>query len=238
MNIGELGRRYSLPDDALIRLRCFGALLASDSTAPTSVRDPEGVLTVHLADSLVALELDVVRCAASVADLGSGAGLPGLPLAIALPEARVSLVESNRRKCEFLERAIGVCELVNARAVPERAESWAEGAGRFDLVTARAVAPLGVLTEYAAPLLRIGGALVAWRGKRDPEVEAEAARAAEILGLCVHEPVPVAPYPAAEHRHLHVAVKVRETPDRFPRRPGIARKRPLGAHGRPREDVV
>jgi 16S rRNA (guanine527-N7)-methyltransferase len=110
-----------------------------------------------------------------------------------------------------------------------RAEEIGGRVSNVDVVTARALAPLDVVAEYAAPLLRVGGHLVAWRGKREPEVEAEGARAAEILGLCAQDPVQVRPYLAAEHRYLHLMSKVRETPERFPRRPGMARKRPLGA---------
>ena len=99
----------------------------------------------------------------------------------------------------------------------------------MDLVTARALAPLEVVVEYAAPLLRIGGTLVVWRGQRDPEREAAAAKAAEIVGIEVGEVLAVQPYPAARNRHLHLMSKVMETPARFPRRPGIAMKRPLGS---------
>ena len=116
----------------------------------------------------MALELDEVRRAREIADIGSGAGFPGLVLAAALPDAHVALVESSAKKCAFLERAVGAMRLHNVVAVPERAESWRAGMGSRDLVTARAVAPLNVLVEYAAPLLRVGGALVAWKGRRDP----------------------------------------------------------------------
>jgi 16S rRNA (guanine527-N7)-methyltransferase len=118
--------------------------------------------------------------------------------------------------------------LDNAEVVNARAEEWSGGIGHFDAVTARALAPLSVVAEYAAPLLRIGGTLVAWRGKREPGVEADAQAAAEILGLSVEAPLQVFPYPAAEHRFLHLLTKVSATPPRFPRRPGMARKRPLG----------
>jgi 16S rRNA (guanine527-N7)-methyltransferase len=194
--------------------------------APTAVRDPRKVLDDHLADSLVALELHTVRSADSLADLGSGAGVPGLPLAIALPSVDVALVESAARKCAFLERAIARCGVANARAVNARAESWTEG---FDVVTARALARLDVVAEYAAPLLVVGGTLVVWRGQRDPAAEASAARAANALGLEPGQIVPVKPYPAAKSRHLHLMSKVTPTPSGFPRRPGMALKRPLGA---------
>ena len=222
-------RRYSLgPGPAAGKLRALAAWVAADDTAPTNVTEPVAVVHDHLADSHVALELPVVRRATHIADLGSGAGFPGLPLAIALPDAQVSLVDSNGRRCAFIDRAAAACDVDNASVVYTRAEQWAEGREACDLVVARALAPLPVVLEYAAPLLTIGGTLVAWRGRRDPEEEARAARAAAVLGLDPLPPVAVRPYPSVQHRHLHPVVKVRETPSRFPRRPGMAVKRPLG----------
>jgi 16S rRNA (guanine527-N7)-methyltransferase len=203
-------------------------LIAEDPTAPTTVREPAAGVDAHVADSLSGLGLAAVRDARVVADLGAGAGFPGIVLAAALPRARVALVESLGRKCDFLERAVAAAGLGNAEVVCRRAEEWREGHGRHDLVTARAVAPLAVLAEYAAPLLAPGGALVAWKGARDPGEEAAGAAAAAQLGLEVAEVRRVRPFPAAEQRHLHRYVKVGPTPDRFPRRPGMARKRPLG----------
>jgi 16S rRNA (guanine527-N7)-methyltransferase len=223
-----LAIRYRLPDDALARLRELHRLLVQDPLAPTAVRDPRRVIDDHLADALVALELEPVRAARTLADLGSGAGVPGLPLAIALPGTGVALVESVARKAAFLERAVAACRVRNVRVVQARAESWPEGLGTFAVVTARALAPLEVVVEYAAPLLVLGGTLVVWRGRRDPEAEEAAARAATEVGLEPAGVVPVQPYPAAQSRHLHLMSKVMETPGRFPRRPGRALKRPLG----------
>jgi 16S rRNA (guanine527-N7)-methyltransferase len=117
----------------------------------------------------------------------------------------------------------------NARAIPERAEDWAGAEGReaYDAVTARALAPLAVIAEYAAPLLRDGGVLVAWKGSRDEEEERRGAAAAEQLGLSAPEVMRVEPFEGAANRHLHVLEKVGPTPERFPRRPGMASKRPL-----------
>ncbi|HEX5404772.1 MAG TPA: RsmG family class I SAM-dependent methyltransferase, partial [Pseudonocardiaceae bacterium] len=140
----------------------------------------------------------------------------------------VTLVESAARKCAFLERAITRCGVVNARLVNARAESWPDGIESFDVVTARALGPLEVVVEYAAPLLTVGGSLVVWRGRRDPEAESAAARAAAELGLEPTQIIPVKPYPAAQSRHLHLMSKVTATPSGFPRRPGVAAKRPLG----------
>lgn len=228
-SIAALAGRWPMPSTAPEQLERLLDLVSSDGSAPTTVRARDRVLEDHLADSLVALDLhDVPWREAEIADLGAGAGFPGLPLAIALPGSHVSLVESNTRKCQFLARAVDTCELENVTVVRERAELWSDGLRRCDVVVARALAALPVVAEYAAPLLRIGGALVAWRGRRDPSEEAAAARAAQILGLRPQEPIAVAPYPAAAHRHLHVLTKVSDTPARFPRRPGVARKHPLG----------
>jgi 16S rRNA (guanine527-N7)-methyltransferase len=227
-SLAALAGRHGLDGIALRRLSLFGALLVQDDLAPTRVRAPLRVRDDHLADALVGLELPEIGSGSTIADLGAGAGVPGIPLAIALPSTHVTLVEGNRRKCDFMSRAIDLLGLVNASVVCGRAETWQDGIGNCEVVTARALAPLDILAEYAAPLLTLGGALVAWRGKRDLEVEADGARAAEILGLVVHEPVQVSPYAGAAHRYLHVMTKATPTPDRFPRRDGVARKRPLG----------
>jgi 16S rRNA (guanine527-N7)-methyltransferase len=229
--VQRLADRYELPADAVRQLDTLLGLLTEDEHAPTSLRDRDGALRDHLADSLSGLELPLLRNAppeAAIADIGSGPGLPGLPLAIALPAATVTLVESNGRKCAFIAAAAAACGLLNVEVVNARAEQWPGGRNRFDIVTARALARLDIVAEYAAPLLRIGGCLVAWRGRRDADDEAAGAIAAEKLGLEQGEPIAVTPYPGARYRHLHVLRKIAATPPAFPRRPGAARKRPLG----------
>lgn len=227
--LSALVERFGLELEFQPRFAALLSLLADDRLAPTTIRDPGQAVRDHLADALVALELPEVRQAGTIADLGAGAGVPGLPLAIARPEATVFLVESNRRKCVFIARAIEATGAINAVVVPERAESWADGIGRCDVVTARAVAPLPVVAEYAAPLLCESGALIAWRGRQDPDEEAAAVVASAELGLRYEAPVPVRPHRDAVHRHLQRLVKIAPTPERFPRRPGVARKRPLGS---------
>jgi 16S rRNA (guanine527-N7)-methyltransferase len=223
----DLVRSHGLDDLASQQLAGLVKLIADDEQAPTTVRDPPAIVRDHLADSLIALDLEPVRSAQTIADLGAGAGFPGLPLAIALPRSSVHLVESNRRKAEFLGRAITATPIPNAHVVPARAEEWAAGAGACDLVVARALAALPVVAEYAAPLLAPGGMLLVWRGRRDGIEEGAAVHAASILGLDPLEPIHVVPYRDALHRHLHPFRKIAPTPARFPRRPGVARKRPL-----------
>jgi 16S rRNA (guanine527-N7)-methyltransferase len=221
----EVGRRFGVPPAGVEALRAILELQASDPTAPTAVRDPAEAVDRHVADSLVALDLPVVREAGRLADIGAGAGWPGLALAAALPEAHVALVESAARHCRYLEKAVAAGALANAEVVHARVEEWS---ATNDVVCARALAALPVLCEYAAPLLADGGVLVAWKGAVRRDEAAAGDRAAELLGLERVEVREVDPYPAAERRTLHVFQKVAPTPDRFPRRPGMAVKRPLG----------
>jgi 16S rRNA (guanine527-N7)-methyltransferase len=227
-DLQSLCKRYSLDASQGDSLLAILDRLAADELAPTAVREPDEALRTHLADSLAALDLDVVHSALTIADLGSGAGFPGLPLAVALPSAEVRLVESQRRKCDFIEAVCRAAGIANARTVCARAEEWVAGAAANDVVLARALAPPAVVLEYAAPLLRLGGALVDWRGRRNADEEAAAVVAATALGL---EPATirrVEPYEGVREHHLHVYSKIDPTPPRFPRRAGVARKRPLG----------
>jgi 16S rRNA (guanine527-N7)-methyltransferase len=193
------------------------------------VHDRREVENVHIADSLVGLEVPAVKEAARIVDLGSGAGPPGLVLAIARPEAEVMLVESVGKKCAWLERTVSALGLENVRVVCARAEELEEEP--FDVVTARALASLPVLCEYAAPLLRDGGALVAWKGAVDAREDADGLHAAQVLGLEREEVRAVEPYPGSQRRTLHVFRKVSPTPEGYPRRPGMAAKRPLTVPG-------
>lgn len=227
--LAELAARYGLPGAASERLGVLLDLVAAEPAAITAVRDPSEGVDVHVADSLVALDIPAVRQARRIADLGSGGGFPGLVLAIALPQARMALVESAGRKSAFLSAAASALELPNVEVVNVRAEAWREGAGVHDLVTARALAPLTVLLEYAAPLLAPGGLLVAWKGRRDTGEEADGRAAAAALGLSEPSSVRVEPFAGAGNRHLYLSSKVSPTPDRYPRRPGMARKRPIQA---------
>jgi 16S rRNA (guanine527-N7)-methyltransferase len=227
--LARLAARFELPPGATDTLATLLGHQAVDGHAPTTVTSPAAAAERHVADSLVALELPEVRGATRIADLGAGAGWPGLALAAALPEATVALVESAVRRCSYLERAVDAAGLGNVQVVHARAEDWPGGLGAHDLVTARALAALAVLAEYAAPLLAPGGALVAWKGVLNPdELRAGAAACAE-LGLDTPRVVRVDPYPGAGPATLVVARKVAPTPERFPRRPGMALKRPLGA---------
>jgi 16S rRNA (guanine527-N7)-methyltransferase len=229
----QLAGDYGLSAQQISQLEAILRTLEIDEHAPTAVRAASQAHDVHVADSLVALEVDQLSAASRIADLGAGAGFPGLPLAVALPAARVALIESRRRKCEFLTRVCTAAHVENASVVCARAEQWRDGLSSNDAVVARALAPQPVVLEYAAPLLCVGGTLVDWRGRRNGDEEEAAVRAADTLGLQRVEIRHVEPFADATDRHLHVFRKASATPERFPRRAGMARKRPLGSRTRP-----
>ena len=188
--------------------RWLEALVATPGL--TSVRDLEEARSVHLADSLRALE--VVRgLGGPIVDVGSGGGAPGIPLAVALPEREVTLLESSRRKCAFLER--WAREFPNVRVVYGRAEE--QPVDSWGVALAKALAPPTVAAEWCLPLVAPGGAAVLFVG---PSAEEElVARVAERLAAeLVESPL-----------GLFVLRKLGPTPEGFPRRAGVARKRPL-----------
>ncbi len=212
-------------------LRALLELLRSDPRAPIADSTRPRAQQVHIADSLSGLEFEQLRGAGRIADLGSGAGLPGLVLAAELPESRVELIEAAGRKAEFLRRAIAAMGIDNAQVVAERAEGWSGGGGReaYDAVTARAVGRLATLAELASPLLGTGGHLLAWKGRRDPGEEAELERAAPRLAVEPVEVRAVRPYEGSRDRHIHLLRKNGPTPNELPRRDGLAAKRPFGS---------
>lgn len=181
-----------------------------DTPGLTALREPEEARRVLLDDSLRGAEV-VGRFPGPVVDVGSGGGAPGIPLAAALPDREVVLLEAQRRKCDFLERAAR--EFPNVRVVWSRAEEQAVDS--FGVAVAKALAPPPVAAEWCLPLVTPGGAAVLWVG---PSADVEAVgRVAEQL----------AAGPPEEHDGLLVLPKLGPTPPGFPRRPGVARKRPL-----------
>jgi 16S rRNA (guanine527-N7)-methyltransferase len=205
------------------------ALLAEERASVSSVVD-ERAWKVHVADSLTGLEVPELRAASRIADVGAGAGFPGLALAVALPAAQVDLIESVGRKCDFMRTAIAAAAIANATVLNTRSEELAAGEGResYDVVTARAVGRLSTLAELASPLLKPNGVLVAWKGKRDGDEERELGRAAESLSMRPEQVLDVGDRAGSKHRHLHVIRKSGDTPANLPRRPGMAKKRPKG----------
>lgn len=219
----------ALDEGARQQLQIVLDLLAEERASVSSVVD-ERAWQVHVVDSLTGLEVAELRSALRIADIGSGAGFPGLVLAVALPNAQVDLIESVGRKCEFMRRAAAAAGITNAAVRNLRSEEWAAAEGReaYDAVTARAVGRLSTLAELASPLLRPDGILVAWKGRRDSDEEEQLENASGNLAMKLEETRDVGDRAGSEHRHLHVIRKAGATPENLPRRSGMAKKRPRG----------
>jgi 16S rRNA (guanine527-N7)-methyltransferase len=222
-----------LSDAQLEALDAHVRLLAAWNAAInlSGIRDPAAIALEHVLDSLTALPILRRADVTEFLDLGSGAGYPGLPLAVTLPAARALLVESVGKKARFLAvvaEALGLSDRVRVAAT--RAETLAADPhhrGRWPAVVARAVCDLTELAELSLPLLVVGGALVAWKKTtQDGELD-QAERALPFLGgrVAAREPVTV---PGLEDHVLLVIEKVDRTPAEFPRDPAARRSRPLG----------
>jgi 16S rRNA (guanine527-N7)-methyltransferase len=184
----------------------------------TAVGDAVEARRVLVDDALAAAEL---VAEGPVVDVGSGGGSPGIPVALVRPELHVDLLEAQRRKCDFLEAATR--ELANVSVVCARAEEHGRGVGRdaYRTALAQALAPVPVALEWCLPLTCVGGRVILLAGEVDLVA---AATVSEAVGGGTPELVPL---PGSQRRGLLVVPKLEATPERFPRRPGAARKRPL-----------
>jgi 16S rRNA (guanine527-N7)-methyltransferase len=215
-------------EEKLQRLAEWSVGLEISGTAISSVDD---AWDRHIRDSLVGADVPVVAAASRIVDIGSGAGFPGLVLGVALPDTEVVLVDSVRKKMQVAARIAEELELSNVECVWGRVEEISRLGSphreAYDVVTARALAPLAALLEYAAPLLRVGGSLVAWKGAPSDEELVAAESARSVLGYGESTMSETRPFSRSRSRHFYLAEKLQPVEDRFPRKPGIALKRPL-----------
>ena len=204
----------------------------------TAVRDPAAVQRRHFGESLALLEalrgaaLLRADTPATVVDLGPGAGFPGVPMSIAEPALELTLVEASAKRCRFLDALVTALELDNVRVVQARAEEAGRDPalrGRFDVAIARALAPLNVLVELALPLLRVGGTLATPKGSRWRAELADAGFAITALGGEALPSLPLALVEGAPPQQVLLVRRSGPLDERFPRRSGIPRKRPLTA---------
>ncbi|MFG0274401.1 MAG: 16S rRNA (guanine(527)-N(7))-methyltransferase RsmG, partial [Phycisphaerales bacterium] len=210
----------------LERLGRYLALLLDANTRMnlTAIRDPGEAWLRHIFDSLTLLPmLAELPAGARVADVGSGGGAPGIPLAIVLPDLRFTLIEATGKKADFLRAAADSIGLANLEVVADRAESVGQSALRaqFDAVTARAVGPIRVLAELVIPLATVGGLALLIKGQKAEEELADAKRALHSLHATV---AGVVPTPTGRIVALE---KPRATPGKYPRRPGEPKREPL-----------
>jgi 16S rRNA (guanine527-N7)-methyltransferase len=217
------------------QLRAFSAygdaLAAAAQRFNLTAVPVERYLEDHFIDSLTLMQSGKILPGCKCADIGAGAGLPGIPVKIAAPEIDLVLIESNTKKADFLQKVIAELGLGGARVYLGRAEE----AGRaenmretMDVVFARAVASLPVLLEYALPLLKTGGCFLAMKGPRSDQEMAAARGAAGSLGGLVEDVRSPGGLEPGRQRVVVLVKKVESTPLGFPRKTGIPAKRPLG----------
>lgn len=199
----------------------------------TAITDAQGVQIKHFLDSLtclIALRVVSSAPALSIADVGTGAGFPGIPLKIVCPAIRVTLIEATGRKVAFLEHLIARLELDGVTAVKARAEEIGHDPAhreQYDWAVARAVAELPALVEFLLPLVRVGGKCLAQKGESAPAEAQAAERALRLLGGQLNQLIPVELPGVAETRYLVLLDKVAATPAKYPRRAGVPAKNPL-----------
>lgn len=225
----------TLTDEKLVQFSRYASLLLAwnQQMNLTAITDPEGITVKHFLDSLVFVPwLKQLYPSQKVllADLGTGAGFPGIPINILLPEIHVVLIDSLSKRINFLKAIIQELGLTKIEAIHTRAEDIGRAPsyrGCFDVVTARAVAELPILLEYAIPLLKVGGRLIAAKGM-DPDTEIKSAQKA--LSELNSELEIVQQYSLAEgadHRSLIIIKKKERTPEKYPRAAGKPKKNPL-----------
>jgi 16S rRNA (guanine527-N7)-methyltransferase len=199
----------------------------------TAIQESEKIRTKHFLDSLTCLTVMREKPPERLIDIGTGAGFPGIPLKIAYPQLRVTLVESVGKKANFCRHIVKSLGLEGVEVIQERAEiigQMAQYREQFDWVVARAVASLPTLVEYMLPLAHIGGSVIAMKGESAPAEAHAADRATHLLGGRLRRLAPITLPGVVDERYLVVIDKVAATPDQYPRRVGIPAKKPIGAN--------
>ena len=216
-----------LPEETRQKLCDFGAAMVKQNEVMnlTAITAPDQVAKLHLLDSLT-----VLCCAdlkgKQIIDVGCGAGFPGVPLAIACPEAKITLLDSLAKRMNWLDTVLPQLEVTNARTLTARAEeAVADRREKFDFATSRAVARLNILLELTAPYVRVGGKVLAMKGAAAREELAEAKNAIKKLGLQLEE---VKDFPIDGTNHSVIILKkVAHTPAQYPRRYAKIKQAPL-----------
>ena len=196
----------------------------------TALTAPEDVAVKHIIDSLTAYDAALFDGARTLIDVGTGAGLPGIPLAVYAPHLTVTLLDSLNKRVRFLTEVTAAMGLQNVRCIHARAEEaarTAEHRAAYDIAVSRAVARLPVLLEYTLPFVRVGGTLLALKGRAYAEEQKEARRAAEVLGGGRITARPVHLPGLDDVRAILTVTKERQTPAIYPRGGGAPARRPL-----------
>ena len=226
-----LGMDLSPVQEEAFQVYAQELLLWNERINLTAIREPADMIRKHFLDSLTCTYAwREMEPPASLIDIGTGAGFPGIPLKILMPGLRLTLVESIGKKADFCRHIVDTLLLENVEVITARAEEvGAQGAHRemYDAATARAVAQLNILAEYLLPLVRVGGFAIAQKGNTAPAESQQANRAITILGGVIRPLIPVTIPRVEEARYLVVMKKIKPTPAAYPRRVGIPSRKPL-----------
>lgn len=226
-----LGVELSPVQEESFRVYARELLIWNERINLTAIREPADIIRKHFLDSLTCtFAWREMEPPASLIDIGTGAGFPGIPLKILMPGLRLTLVESIGKKADFCRHIVDTLQLENVEVITARAEEvGAQDTHRemYDAATARAVAQLNILAEYLLPLVRVGGFAIAQKGNTAPAESQQANRAITILGGVIRPLIPVMIPRVEEARYLVVMKKIKPTPAAYPRRVGIPSRKPL-----------
>ena len=233
----ELMKVFDIPgvdssDEKLRQLSGYmeGILDFNESINLTAITDRKEFIAKHYIDSLMCAAMDEINDADTVIDVGTGGGFPGVPLAIAFPEKKFTLIDSLNKRIKIVNQLCDELEIKNVRAIHGRAEELARKKDmreQFDICVSRAVANMATLSEYCLPFVKVGGSFIAYKGPDCESEVKEASNAIEKLGGCLLRiESPEADGVAFDHR-LIVVKKIAATAVKFPRKPGTTSKEPM-----------
>jgi len=219
-------------EDKLEKFNDFMKLLLewNEKMNLTAITDPEEIVIQHFMDSISPLKLGLIKGNQKIIDVGTGAGFPGLPLKIMMPEIKLVLLDSLKKRTEFLKKVVEVLQLEQVEIIHGRAEEFgrkAEYREQFDIVVSRAVAPLRILIEYCIPFVKKDSYFISYKG---PGADNEIKEAQNALKELRAEKVRIekieVPYSERQHK-LIIIQKIAKTSNKYPRTPGKAKKSPL-----------
>lgn len=233
----ELMKVFDIPgvdssDEKLRQLSGYmeGILDFNESINLTAITDRKEFIAKHYIDSLMCAAMDEINDADTVIDVGTGGGFPGVPLAIAFPEKKFTLIDSLNKRIKIVNQLCDELEIKNVRAIHGRAEELARKKDmreQFNICVSRAVANMATLSEYCLPFVKVGGSFIAYKGPDCESEVKEASNAIEKLGGCLLRiERPEADGVAFDHR-LIVVKKIAATAAKFPRKPGTPSKEPM-----------